>query len=152
MRPVPTLIGAGAIAIGAIFAILLTGGSAPLRQPEDVDIAAGAALYQEHCADCHGTRLEGQADWQSGGSDGPAPAPPHDHTGHTWHHGDGLLFTYTRLGGAETLAQQGIEFESGMPGFGDSLSDAEIWDIIAFIKSTWPDRIREIQATRTEAE
>ena len=63
-----------------------------------------------------------------------------------------LLFTYTQLGGAETLARQGMEFESGMPGFGDGLSDQEIWNIIAFIKSTWADRIREIQSVRTEAE
>ncbi|WP_425284512.1 c-type cytochrome [Aliiruegeria lutimaris] len=79
-------------------------------------------------------------------------APPHDHTGYTWHHGDALLFTYTKLGGAEALAQQGVESESGMPGFGDNLSDQEIWNIISYIESKWPDRIREIQATRTEAE
>ncbi len=144
---------AGAVIAGGV-AWFLTGARAQsFGQPEDVDIAAGAALYAEHCASCHGASLEGQSeDWRSPGEDGLLPAPPHDETGHTWHHGDMLLFTYTQLGGAETLARQGMEFDSGMPGFGEALSDQDIWNIIAFIKSTWSDRIREIQSVRTEAE
>jgi mono/diheme cytochrome c family protein len=120
--------------------------------PETVDIEQGAVLYAQSCAACHGTQLEGQPDWRSPGADGLLPAPPHDITGHTWHHADRALFEYTLLGGREALAQQGLDFESGMPAFGDALSDAEIWNILAFIQSTWPDRNREIQAARTEAD
>jgi len=81
------------------------------------------------------------------------PAPPHNEAGHTWHHGDGLLFDYTKQGGQAALEARGVTgFTSGMPGFGDSLTDQEIWDILAFIKSNWPERIRETQATRTEGE
>ena len=50
---------------------------------------------------------------------------------------------------AEVLAAQGVDFNSGMPGFGDQLSDGEIWDILAYIKSTWPERERATQAERT---
>ncbi|APZ50976.1 cytochrome c-like protein [Roseivivax marinus] len=60
-----------------------------------------------------------------------------------------MLFAYTKLGGAEVLAAQGVDFNSGMPGFGDQLSDGEIWDILAYIKSTWPERERATQAERT---
>ena len=84
--------------------------------------------------------------------DGRLPAPPHDETGHTWHHPDSLLFDYTKLGGAALLARQGVEFDSGMPGFADVLTDQQIHNILAFIRSTWPDRIREVQAARTEAD
>ena len=126
--------------------------AAPPIQPEVVDLPNGRTLYAENCAACHGENLEGQEDWQTPGDDGLPKAPPHDETGHTWHHGDALLFKYTKIGGKEALAQQGIEFNSGMPGFADSLSDQDIWDILAFIKSTWSDRIREVQAVRTEAE
>jgi mono/diheme cytochrome c family protein len=59
------------------------------------------------------------------------------------------LFDYTKLGGKAVLAVQGIEYNSGMPGFGEQLDDGEIWNIIAFIKSTWPERIGEAQAQRT---
>ena len=120
--------------------------------PDVVDIEQGAELYAQSCAVCHGTQLEGQPDWRSPGADGLLPPPPHDVTGHTWHHPDRVLFEYTRLGGREALALQGLDFESGMPAFGDILSDAEIWNILAFIQSTWPDRNREIQASRTEAD
>ena len=126
--------------------------AAPPKQPGTVDVAAGKILYAEICASCHGVNLEGQEDWQSPGPDGILPAPPHDDTGHTWHHGDALIFGYTKLGGKAALAAEGIEFNSGMPGFGEVLSDQAIWDILAYIKSTWPGRVQEVQAVRTEAE
>ena len=110
-------------------------------------------LYADNCASCHGANLEGQENWRSPGPDGILPAPPHDESGHTWHHGDALLFEYTSLGGQESMKARGIlDFKSGMPGFGDVLSDTEIWHILAFIKSTWRERIREMQATRSAGE
>ena len=121
-------------------------------QPASADIAAGEALYATSCASCHGANLEGQADWRSPGDDGKLHAPPHDKDGHTWHHGDALLFNYIKLGGKAALAEQGMDFDSGMPGFSDSLTDVEIWNILGYIKSTWPERMREIQASRTESE
>ena len=109
----------------------------------------GAALYQQNCASCHGTELQGQPDWRSLGPDGRLPAPPHDATGHTWHHGDDILFRITREG---TAAVVGGGYESDMPGFGDSLSDAEIRAILDYIKSTWPERERTYQRERTRQE
>ncbi|WP_058316826.1 c-type cytochrome, partial [Cognatishimia activa] len=114
-----------------------------------VDIAAGEILYAENCAACHGANLEGEEDWRTPREDGSLPAPPHDATGHTWHHPDSMLFTYTKQGGQATLAAQGIEFNSGMPGFGEQLSDEDIWNILAYIKSIWPERERAAQADRT---
>jgi mono/diheme cytochrome c family protein len=116
------------------------------------DIVAGARLYGENCAACHGARLEGQPDWRTLNPDGSLPAPPHDETGHTWHHGDGVLIDYTKLGGEVALARQGVEFASGMPAFGDRLDDRQIRDILAYIQSTWPERECQVQAARTEAE
>lgn len=120
--------------------------------PDAVDVVQGEALYAETCAACHGANLEGQPNWRSPGPDGILPAPPHDDTGHTWHHSDAVLFNYTALGGEEVMAQMGLAFNSGMPGFAGSLSPQEIWNILTYIQSTWPDRIQEIQAVRTEAE
>lgn len=118
----------------------------------ELDIVEGKALYLEVCASCHGANLEGQQNWQSPGDDGRLPAPPHDETGHTWHHGDQVLFAYTKLGGKALMAGRGMNFNSGMPGFGDQLSDQEIWNILEYIKSTWPQRLQEMQAVRTESE
>lgn len=152
LRRFATITGAG-VALAALGAWTWVGTRSPVSaQFQAVDLAAGEALYQENCASCHGAELEGQADWQSAGPDGRFPAPPHDETGHTWHHGDAMLFAYTKLGGEAALAEQGLEFDSGMPGFGDVLSDAEIRDILGYIRSTWPERIREVQADRSAAE
>ena len=116
---------------------------------EDRNLSAGQILYTNNCASCHGAKLEGQPNWQAPNSDGILPAPPHDATGHTWHHDNELLFEYTKLGGKGALAARGItDFNSGMPAFDGVVSDEDIWDILAFIKSTWPEREQDAQASR----
>ena len=143
------------IALGGVGATVWMRGelAAPTTatMPATVDIAQGEQLYGDFCAACHGANLEGQPDWRSPGPDGTLPAPPHDETGHTWHHPDSVLFDYTKLGGKEALAKEGVEFDSAMPSFGEQLSDAEIWNIIAYIKSTWLARQRTAQAERSAA-
>lgn len=147
---VPVL-AAGAVAFVGSFA-----GSdlpaSPKADPTPRDIARGETLYAENCASCHGADLEGQPEWRSPGPEGRLPAPPHDDSGHTWHHPDSMLFAYTKFGGQATLAEQGVEFDSGMPAFENTLSDREIRDILAFIKSTWSPRARAVQAERTAAD
>jgi len=97
-------------------------------------VALGEKIYQENCAECHGVNLEGQPNWRSVQEDGTLPAPPHDDSGHTWHHDDQLLFNYTKLGGAGVAPPS---FKSAMPGFGANLSDDEIWAVLSYIKSRW---------------
>ena len=117
--------------------------------PDDADatspdlVERGAALYQQHCASCHGANLEGQPNWRERDADGMLPAPPHDVTGHTWHHSDALLFDVTKLG---STAVVGSDYMSNMPGFAETLSDSDIWAILSYIKSTWPPDIQEIQS------
>ncbi|WVX49940.1 hypothetical protein ROLI_030350 [Roseobacter fucihabitans] len=97
-------------------------------------------------------KLEGEPDWQTPNADGVLPAPPHDKTGHTWHHDNALLFEYTKLGGKGALSARGVnDFNSGMPAFEDALSDADIWNVLAYIRSTWPEREQQIQASRNPA-
>jgi len=108
--------------------------------------AKGAALYAEHCAACHGANLEGQPNWRTRLPNGRLPAPPHDETGHTWHHPDDLLFAITKRG---TTAMTTPDYKSDMRGFGDTLSDTQIWAVLDFIKSRWPEEIRQRQATIT---
>ncbi|MFN3261212.1 MAG: c-type cytochrome [Pikeienuella sp.] len=124
-----------------------------IRGPAAPDVTRGASLYAEHCASCHGAGLEGEAEWRNPNPDGSLRAPPHDDSGHTWHHGDRLLFDYVRLGGAETLRRMDVGgVVSGMPAFGDILSDAEIRDVLAFIRASWSPEMRAFQAARTEDE
>lgn len=113
------------------------------------DSMSGRALYVEHCAACHGLDLEGHPDWRSRDEKGLYPAPPHDETGHTWHHDDAMLIDYISRGGQAVLDDMGVTFTSGMPGFGSVLDESEIEAILNYIKSTWPERIRDLQASRS---
>lgn len=108
-------------------------------------IAQGQDIYAANCASCHGAKLEGQPDWKRRLENGRMPAPPHDATGHTWHHADRQLFTITKLGVGAVVPG----YESDMPAFGGTLSDAEIVAALAYIKSTWPERQRDFQAEVT---
>lgn len=108
--------------------------------------ADGRRIYAEQCASCHGANLEGQPDWTQRKPDGRLPAPPHDESGHTWHHADDQLFTITKFG----LAAISPGYESDMPAFENVLTDAQIVQVLDYIKSTWPDQAREYQAARSK--
>src|SRR5262245_42129597 len=86
-------------------------------------IAEGRVLYLKFCAACHGVRLEGQPDWQRRLPSGTLPAPPHDASGHTWHHPMSVLFKITKLGASAVV---GGSYRSDMSGFGRILSDDQI--------------------------
>jgi len=107
-------------------------------------VALGETVYRQQCASCHGAKLEGQPEWRVRKPDGRLPAPPHDETGHTWHHPDDPLFHITKLGLKPPLAPEG--YESDMPAFGPVLTDEQIWAVLAFIKSRWPAEIRARQS------
>lgn len=104
-------------------------------------VAIGAEVYATHCAECHGTNLEGETEWQMPNPDGSFRAPPHDETGHTWHHGDRVLREAILLGG-DRLQEIG---HSEMPAFAGTLSDEQVDAVLAYIKSNWPEDIRATQ-------
>lgn len=105
-------------------------------------VALGRQVYADNCASCHGANLEGQPDWKRRNENGRMPAPPHDASGHTWHHADRQIFTITKLGVGAVVPG----YESDMPAFEGILSDEEIAAALAWIKSTWPKRERAFQA------
>ncbi|WP_225769816.1 cytochrome c [Inquilinus sp. Marseille-Q2685] len=135
---------AGAVAGGA--GLWWLGTRPPRIDPTDArQVAAGAAFYSQNCASCHGADLQGQANWRERLPSGRLPAPPHDESGHTWHHPDAVLFEIVKNGYGE-LAPPG--YETDMPRFVGILSDQEIADVLAFIKSRWP---RDVQMRQSRA-
>ncbi len=132
-----------ALGLGAAITFYPSQTSTAGANPDDpVQISQGRAVYAENCASCHGPRLEGQSNWRARKPDGRLPAPPHDETGHTWHHPDEHLFNITK-DGSEAYAPLG--YKSDMSAFGQLLTDQQIWAVLAFIKSTWPPQIRQVQ-------
>lgn len=140
---------AAALGVGAgvYFYFLADSQSRSWARPGNPDdpsqVAVGERLYAAQCASCHGDRLQGQANWQTRKPDGKLPAPPHDVTGHTWHHGDQQLFQLTK-NGLKHMARLG--YVSDMPAYDGVLSDSQIWAVLAFIKKSWPADVRERQA------
>ncbi len=112
--------------------------------PNDVALVArGAEVYREQCAACHGARLEGQANWRQRRPNGRLPAPPHDASGHTWHHADQQLFNVIKQG---TAAFAPADYKTDMGAYKDTLTDRDIWAVLAYIKTKWPPKVRERQA------
>lgn len=95
-------------------------------------VAQGQKIYAMHCASCHGARLEGQANWRSKGSDGRFLAPPHDDSGHTWHHSDARLVEIVKNSFSSASG-----YQSNMPAFNKVLIDEDIIAVLSFIKSHW---------------
>jgi mono/diheme cytochrome c family protein len=108
-------------------------------------LAIGERSYAMHCAACHGANLEGQPNWMRRLPNGRLPAPPHDKTGHTWHHTDDELFKITKFG----LSAIVPDYQSDMPAYKSVLSDKEIFAVLEYIKSRWPARERRYQYNRT---
>jgi mono/diheme cytochrome c family protein len=118
----------------------------PAERAAPQHLAQGRRLYDAHCATCHGKNLEGEPNWREKKPSGRMPAPPHDDSGHTWHHPDAVLFGITKYGLKPPYAPSG--YESDMPGFGGVLSDEEIWAVLAFIASRWSEPARQAEARR----
>lgn len=107
------------------------------------EVARGKPLYQSSCAQCHGLQGEGAAGWRQQNADRTYPPPPHDSSGHTWHHSDKVLFRIIKEGGA---IYEDSGFKSAMPAFGESLNDREIRAVITYLKSLWRPQERAYQA------
>jgi mono/diheme cytochrome c family protein len=132
VRPLALLLAAVALAVA--LAACDTGGDGGASwypiEPTAAQAEAGWALYEANCLACH-------ASPETGG-ERAFGAPAHDETGHTWHHPDRLLVGWVLDG----LPVSG----SAMPAFGGRLSEREVVDILAYIKSTWPADVQEWQA------
>tara|TARA_E500000178_G_scaffold145207_1_gene144833 strand:- start:124 stop:594 length:471 start_codon:yes stop_codon:yes gene_type:complete len=113
-----------------------------ILMPNDASLVSlGQKIYLQNCASCHGVKLEGQKNWQTRDDEGYLLAPPHDETGHTWHHNDEYLFLMTKYGIEKII---GKKYPNNMPAYEDILSDKEIIAVLSFIKSSWPKKIQEI--------
>lgn len=110
-------------------------------RPDDSRLTArGASIYAAQCASCHGANLQGQPNWRERGPDGLLPAPPHDASGHTWHHPDAVLIRITRDGVAALAGDP--NYRTAMPVYRDQLSDEDIVAVLSWIKSSWPAGVR----------
>lgn len=119
--------------------------SAPLAPPapavrhfEPASLTRGAALFEQHCALCHGPQAQGHPDWQTPSNGSFAAAPPLDGTGNDWKR------SRAELAGA---IQNGIKRKSDnemvMPAWKGRLKDQDVEDVINWLQSLWPAEVYE---------
>ena len=97
-------------------------------------VDAGAIIFENNCAECHGKEAQGlAADWRKTLPDGSYPPPPLNGSAHAWHHPLRAL--------KRTVDFGGIKFGGKMQGFKGKLSDDEQVNAIAFFQSKWSDKI-----------
>lgn len=83
---------------------------------DEVNLLAGAQLYHEHCAVCHG--LNGRSETAT--AKGMFPKPPQFFQGHG--------VTDDPVGETYWKAKNGIRL-TGMPAYGPSVSDQQLWQV-----------------------
>jgi len=139
-----------AFGIGAfLYGAPTDSGGAYIDPADQILVALGKKIYTNNCAACHGAKLEGQPDWRIRQPNGRLPAPPHDETGHTWHHPDAILIGIIKNGLVPGVtAPPG--YVSNMPAYGKSLTDQDIQAVLAYIKSSWPKQTLDAQKEITQ--
>lgn len=90
-------------------------------------IKKGGKLYGQHCLACHGPR--GLGDGAAGKDLAPSPALL-AYLAKEPEAADGFLLW--------TISEGGAAFGSDMPAYKDSLSDQEIWQLVAFLRAGLP--------------
>ena len=111
-------------------------------------VTLGRFVYASHCAGCHGANLGGERDLQTARANHLRP-PPLNASGHTWHHPDDQLFMIMKSGSYDAASEKHQIHESA---FGAVLTAEQIWGVLAYVKSSWPERIRDHQKMHTRIE
>ena len=119
------------------------------REPDAGTVALGRAVYQEHCAACHGGEGQGAANWQSPDASGELPPPPHDSAGHTWKHADRMLYRIVSRGWRDPYNDTE---RLTMPAFDGVLAAAEIEAVVTYVKTMWTPEQREFQRRESETD
>lgn len=145
------IVAIGLIVIGTTtlwYSTKYNSGSAFIDPADQALVIQGKAVYANNCASCHGAELQGQKNWRERLPNGRLLAPPHDETGHTWHHPDGMLFDIIKNGlvAGRTAPPN---YKSDMPAYTGILSDEEIIAVLAYIKSSWPPKVLQAQKEMT---
>ncbi len=112
-------------------------------------ITAGRAIYRQNCASCHGIHGEGAPNWERPDALGEMPPPPHNASGHTWKHGDGMLYRLVHDGWRDPFNKTN---RLTMPSFGTQLTPLEIRSVIGYIKTMWTPEQSAFQRTESRRE
>jgi len=116
----------------------------PVRAPAPAAAAVpagarGAALYRDHCADCHGERGEGKAAWPAlAGNRALSLSRPEN------------LITLILEGGFGPDIP-GRPRPHGMPPFAHRLDDTEVAALVSYLRGSWGHQAAPVSAQQVQA-
>lgn len=123
-----------AVAIGATL-LILAGCAGDTQTAASSPVDRGRSIYEESCVSCHGDPVTGRGAFPG--------VPVHGPNGHTWHHADGQL-TQVILGRIDYPGRT-------MPTFEGKLTEADVDDVLSYIKTGWEAEQRAFQAEISES-
>lgn len=100
----------------------------PALATQKRNLQRGQALYVEYCLQCHGDRGEGWG-WGKKVPPPPVPVPDLSNSDRMRQLSDQYLFDIVKDGG------EAVGKTRFMPAAGRVLSDEEIWDVVAYVRS-----------------
>ena len=111
------------------------GDAGPLdRKLDPAQVARGKVVFEQNCVECHGAQGKGlPGDWRVRDAEGNFPPPPLDDSAHAWHHPTKVLLEVVREGSPGGAGN--------MPAWKDKLSEAQIQDVVVYVKSLWSDPV-----------
>ena len=112
----------------------------PAPAPRPVVWERGAALYDKHCADCHGAQGQGIR-----GADGSWAYPPL-RGNHTVLQTTPLNLVQTVLYGGFGPSTAGNPRPFGMPPYVLALSEQDMADVLSFIRAAWGNKAAPVSA------
>lgn len=110
--------------------------AAPLGDFSVQNLSRGAALYVEHCLQCHGPEGQGHPDWRTPSDGEFVAAPPVNGRGNDWKRSKAELVAVIRNG----AMRKGVPV---MPAYAGRLSDEDIDSILTWLQALWPPEIYE---------
>ncbi len=119
-----------------IFTIALPGFAETGKAPAPEAVERGLALYERNCQQCHQAKGVGENIPPALRHPDFIPAMPLDEKSHAWHHGDEQLVQTIRRGNKR------------MPPFDKVLSEPQLRDLVAYMKSLWSPRILACQGPK----
>lgn len=101
---------------------------------DPAQIRRGRQVFEANCQECHGAEGKGSpGDWRERRPNGMFPPPPLDDSAHAWHHPTAIL--------KKSILNGSPPGWGDMPPWQGKLSDAEIDDVIVYIKSLWSPEV-----------
>jgi len=105
-------------------------------QFEQASVARGAALFGQHCAQCHGPQAQGHPDWQTPSDGKFAAAPPLNGTGNDWKRTRAELAAVIVNG----VRRPGDQVQV-MPSWKGRMNERDIEDLLNWMQSLWPPEV-----------